>query len=49
VYRKRNVPFFAKYNPTLTLPEREGIRLGLFPSLSGRVRVGLYFAYFRIP
>jgi hypothetical protein len=23
----------AKYNPTLTLPEREGIRMGLVPSL----------------
>jgi hypothetical protein len=33
----------AKYNPTLTLPEREGISLGLVPSLSGRVRVGLLY------
>jgi hypothetical protein len=34
----------AKYNPTLTLPEREGIRPSLISSLSGRVRVGLKYS-----
>jgi hypothetical protein len=31
----------AKYNPSLTLPTRERIRLGLILSLVGRVRLGL--------
>jgi hypothetical protein len=36
-------------HPTLTLPTREGTIPILIPSLVGRVRVGLYFAYFRTP
>jgi hypothetical protein len=44
-----NVLFIEFNNPTLTLPTREGIRLGLIPSLVGRVRVGLYFAFFWTP
>jgi hypothetical protein len=44
-----NVLFFEYNNHTLTLPTREGIRMGLVLSLVGRVRVGLYFAIFRKP